>query len=165
MASSSPYLRDKRLNDIVAAIQMMAVNDRYRMSASDWARMIEGNPNREDYWCDVFVEHPEFFRTSEIHPGNYALILRRALPSRYHRKRGIVLTREEYDILTKEERDRYMSRAPLSQDQTKMLLDTAIALHKNAVEAQRDWRWWVPAGLGFVGSLAGAILGGLFHWK
>ena len=70
----------------------------------------------------------------------------------------------EVDLLTEEERRRYITRPPVTEGQIKTLLDTAINLHQHATEAQRDRRWWitpVTAIVSTIGSFAGAIMGAL----
>ena len=49
-------------------------------------------------------------------------------------------------------------RAAVSEAQIKILMDEAINLHSNELEASRDWRWWIAPALSFAGSFVGAIL-------
>jgi hypothetical protein len=158
--SNSPYLHPGRLPDLLAAIQSMALHERYRRSAADWADLRSGDKNKASHWKAVFEQHPEFFRPSINYPGDFALVWRRAGNNRYHRRLGRVLDREEYDALTEEDRKRFISRAPVPEGQIKTLLDTAIGLHKNAMEAHRDWRWWTTPASAIVSSFIGAIIGG-----
>jgi hypothetical protein len=74
----SPYLKGEGLGDVLAAIQAMALHERYRQSCADWAEWISGDKSRSDYWRQVFDDHPEFFRRSYA-DDDYSLILRRAL--------------------------------------------------------------------------------------
>jgi hypothetical protein len=154
----APYLKPNRLQDLLAAIQSMALNDQYRRHISDWAGLISGNAERAAHWKAIFDDHPEFFRRATATEDNYALIWRRALHRRYHRLLQKVLTEEEYQALTPSEKV-YMSRAPVPEGQIKTLMDTAISLHQRAVEANRDWRWWVPSALSLIGSFVGALIG------
>jgi hypothetical protein len=152
-----PYLKPNRLNDVVAALQMMGLNNRYRLAPEDWAERISGDRMKADYWSDVFADHPEFFRKATENLGHYALVVRRALPRRYDPKRARTLTYEEYSRLPQEGKDE-LSRPPVSEVQLKLLLDTAINLHKNAIDAERDWRWWVTPIVTFITSFGGALL-------
>jgi hypothetical protein len=161
-AAQEPYLKANRLPDLLAAIQTMALFERYRRPASKWADLISGDEDKAPYWKAIFDEHREFFRPSIAHPGEYALVWRRAGNSRYHRGIGRVLEQTEIDALSVEERSRYMSRPPVPESQIKTLLDTAINLHQKAIDAHRDRRWWITpltAILSTIGSFTGAIIG------
>jgi hypothetical protein len=117
----------------MAAIQMMAIHERYRQSSADWAKLISGDSAKSSYWESIFADHPEFFRQSAAHQDNYALVWRRAGNSRYHRGIGRILQSSEVDNLSQEERSRYLSRPPVPEGQIKTLLDTAINLHQKAL--------------------------------
>ena len=56
-----PYLKPNRLNDVVAALQMMGLNNRYRLAPEDWAERISGDRMKADYWSGIFADHPESF--------------------------------------------------------------------------------------------------------
>jgi hypothetical protein len=158
----SSYLKPGRLADLLAAIQAMAIYDRYRRSSEDWAVLISGDKDKGAHWKTVFDEHPEFFRPSTAHPGHYALVWRRAGDDRYHRGSGRILERAEISQLAAEDRRRYMSRPPVPEGQVKTLLDTAINLHQRAVDEHRDRRWWVTpltAIVSAIGSFIGAVIG------
>jgi hypothetical protein len=155
--NATPYLKPNRLNDVVAALQMMGLNNRYRLPPEEWAERISGDRLKADYWSGIFGDHPEFFRKATENPGHYALVVRRALPRRYDPKQARTLTYQEFSELPQPQKDT-LSRPPVSEVQLKLLLDTAINLHKNAIDAERDWRWWVTPVLAFVASFGGALL-------
>ena len=142
MTTDSPYLNPGRLADVLAAIQAMATNPDYRQSVQEWAYFLSGS-RAEDHverWQKVFDEHSEFFRPSVIAPGHYGLLLRRSMP--------------EVDSPGRVE-----VRPPIETADLKVLLDVALNLHRQAVEAQADKRWWLPIVVPFTGSLMGAIIG------
>ena len=157
----SQYLKPNRLADVLAAIQTMALHERYRRSAEDWADLISGNKEVAKHWEEVFDDHPEFFRKSHTFQGHYALVWRRATPGRYLRREQRPVSPQEYDAMTEEERSRRLNRAPVPEGQIKTLLDTAVNLHQREVDAARDWRWWVAPMIAAASSFIGAILGGL----
>jgi hypothetical protein len=68
----SPYLKPGRLGDVLAAIQTMAIYDKYRQSSSYWSVLISGDQSNESHRKTIFDEHPELFRPSSAHPGQYA---------------------------------------------------------------------------------------------
>jgi hypothetical protein len=159
--SKSPYLKPDRLPDLLAAIQAMAISPRYRLGPIDWADLISGDSAKGSYWRTVLDEHPEFFRASSKHPGQYALIWRRAGGSRYHRREGRILEYAEIADLAEEDR-KFLSRPPVPEAQIKTLFDTAISLHKNAVDEYRDRRWLIMLLASLASPLAsalGAVLG------
>jgi hypothetical protein len=102
--SQSSYLKPGRLPDLLAAIQAMAISPRYRQLPEGWADLISGDETKASHWQSVFDEHPEFFRASSKHPGQYALIWRTAGGSRYHRREGRILEYSEIIELSEEER-------------------------------------------------------------
>lgn len=53
--ASSPYLKPHRLNDVLAAIQTMALNERYRNSVQGWANLISGKPEDSKYWAQLMA--------------------------------------------------------------------------------------------------------------
>jgi hypothetical protein len=66
---NDPYLMPGRLPEVLAAMQTMAILDRYRLPPDKWADLISGDASKGSYWEGVFNDHPEFFRVSSIHPG------------------------------------------------------------------------------------------------
>jgi hypothetical protein len=43
-------------------------------------------------------------------------------------------------------------------------MDIAIEMHARAVAAKRDWRWWVPYVMTFVGGLVTALAALRHEW-
>jgi hypothetical protein len=156
--SNAFYLRPNRLADVVAAIQFMAVNGRSSLSCKQWAQNISGDDSKESHWRTIFQEHAEFFRPSPDDVDHYALIWRRALPRRFFRHEGRMLTQAEFQALTPDEK-KWVSRPPVPETQIKTLIDIAVTLHARQEEQRRDWRWWVPLVMSFIGSIAGAVIG------
>lgn len=151
----SPYLKANQLSDVLAAVQTMALLQYYRHSTEDWAFFISGDKKKEGHWRDVFDDHPEFFRKAT--GGKYSLILRRASPRRFHTKEGRAITSEEFEALS-EERKADVSRSPVSDSQLRLLMDLAINLHQNAIEAKRDKRWWFAPALSFIASFGATFI-------
>jgi len=134
----NPYLRDNRMQDVIAAIQFLGHYEDYDLTDDDFRRRIAFDPKSADSWSGVFEQHPEFFRKSE-HADDYSLILRRAKKK----------TAEGH-------------RPQLSEAEVAMLVDAAIHLQKHALEMQRERRAWVPllmTGIGILATLAGTVLG------
>jgi hypothetical protein len=145
----SAYLKPTRYADLVAAIQMMAEYRLYRLPPIEWARRISGRPDLENHWKGVFDDHPEFFRLSENHRGEYGLVYRRA--------------KAEINIVG----DIPGNRPVLKEDETKMLLHIALELHTKALAMRQDRRLGFQTILGLANIALGVALIGvrLFAFK
>lgn len=158
---ASPYLdQDGRLADVIAAIQAMGTYKFYKLSFDGWADRISGDRSRGVHWRKVFKEHPEFFRL-DGRRERASLVWRRQYPKRYNVDSGRQITNEEYEQLTERQKKR-VSRNPLTADDIRALVSTAINLHSRALEHQREGRWWVPLVTGLasaIGGFVGAMLG------
>ena len=131
------YLKTNRLQDIIAALQIMGSCDNYKMSIEKWNDIIDNKPLSDQSWEAVFKEHPEFFR--ENGKGLYSLMWRKGMPYK----------------------DKGDSREPLVAAQITALMETALQFHAKALEERRDRRWWVPifaAITAFIGAVLGAYL-------
>jgi hypothetical protein len=133
---NSPYLKPHRLQDVICALQIMGSYSKYKMSLDEWNGIIENRPLSAPSWYDVFTEHPEFFRKNQYE--QFCLIWRRGMPHEAE------------------------SRAPLTAEQTRALLETALQFHAKAFEERREKRWWIPilaAVFGAIMAFAGAVVG------
>ena len=178
----SSYLKPNRLNDLIAAIPVLAINDSYKRTAKGWTKIITGIEDNNEYWKSVFEDHSEFFRKTHADKGEetqgdtgeereeaqndkgepeYSLVMRRGVSSRYHKLWKKVVTSEEYLALPKEEKNK-LTRSPLSDSQMNMLIGLAVTLHNQVVAAKQDRRWWVAPFLSVLGSFGGALVGILF---
>ncbi len=144
-SAASPYLNDQqRLADVIAAIQVMAVYKFYKLDFTKWAERISGDSSQASHWQKVFEEHPEFFRL-DSEKARASLVWRRQYPRWYHVDLGRELSKEELDRLPKDVKDSRISRSPLTSDDIKALITTAIDLHSRALEEQKEKRWWYNA--------------------
>ena len=109
-----PYLQDNRLQDVLAAIQLLANFPDYDLVESDFREKIAGNPRSADAWHKVLLDHPEFFRQSE-HEKDFSLVLRRAKPKN---ENGL--------------------RPALTSDELNLLVSTAVNFQKQALEIQKE---------------------------
>jgi hypothetical protein len=154
----SPYLNDpQRLADVIAAVQAMGTYKFYKMTFDGWADRITADESKADYWKKIFEEHPEFFRL-DTERKRASLVWRRQYPKRFHVDQERRLSIQEYESLSDEEKRR-VSRDPLTPQDIKALVDTAINLHSRAIELQHERRWWIPLISSATGGLVGATLG------
>jgi hypothetical protein len=134
----SPYLKEHRLQDVLAALQFFANYHDYDLTLAEFRKVIATDPKSATAWSEVFADHPEFFRQSEG-GADYSLVLRRARPKAEDRL-----------------------RPPLSSPELSMLIDTAIHLQKHALEIRRERRAWLPillTAVGIIAAFAGTLLG------
>jgi hypothetical protein len=155
--SKYPYLIPSRLADVIAAIQAMANSERSSLPCAIWAENISGTPDRADHWRNVFDAHTELFRKSPNDHDHYALIWRRSMPRRFYRPTRTLLSEPEFAALTPDQQA-LASRPPIPDGQVKTLVDIAITLHARQTDQRRDWRWWIPIGTGFLGSVVGGVI-------
>ena len=129
---ANAYLKPSRLQDVVAALQLLGSYKKYKLSPKDWEPVLENRPSSAESWKTIFDEHPEFFRTND--KALVSLMWRRAMP-------------HDQD-----------SREPLNQEQLSTLITAALEFHAKALEQKRDRRWWIPL-LAALTAFAGALLG------
>jgi hypothetical protein len=133
-----------RLQDVVAALQFLSAYEDYDLDEAKLCEKLAMDPRSARDWATVLHEHPEFFRRSE-YESDFCLVLRRAKPKGANNK-----------------------RPPLTSDELSLLIETAIDLHKHALELKRERRAWLPlllSGVGIVAALAGTILGAVLKSK
>ena len=162
--TSSPYLlNEKRLADVIAAIQASGSYKYYKLDFAGWADRITGDATTAAYWRKVFEEHPEFFRLDSKRE-KASLVLRRQQPRLYNVDTGAVISKAEYDVLPEAQLSRF-SRRPLEPDQIEALINIAINLHSRAAERARDRRWWFPLVFAFLGALVGGVIPKLLEYR
>lgn len=151
----SPYLEnEKRLADVIAAIQTLATYKFYKLPFSGWADRITGDAKQEYHWKYVFEQHPEFFRLDSKRE-RASLVWRRQHRKLFHVDLGKEITRQEFLALSDQEKDR-VSRTPLDSGEITALIDTAIKLYGQALESRKDQRWLITALLTLLGVVLGA---------
>jgi hypothetical protein len=162
MTTKSPYLNDPgRLADVIAAIQAMGTYKFYKLDFEGWADRITANKKQAFYWKNIFEQHPEFFRLDGDRE-RASLVWRRQYPKRFHVDIEKRLSVEEFKALADDQKHR-VSRDPLTPEDIKALIDTAISLHSRALESEHERKWWIPLVSSAIGGLVGAILGAFLH--
>ncbi len=162
MKNETPYIANKnRLENVIAAIQVLGSYRVYKLKYEEWAMRISGDKSHHENWKKIFKEHPEFFRYNK-ESGEVSLIWRRSKPRRYHIDRHIELTKEKIDKLPEEEQKKKISRSPLDKSEMQTLINTAMNLYGQAFENKKDSRWWIiplaSSISGFIGILIGALI-------
>lgn len=154
----SPYLKEQRLGDVIAAITVLGTYKFYKLNVGRWSDRISGTALNEQHWQTVFDEHPEFFRFASDRQ-KVSLVWRRQFPRNFNvDEEPEEFPDHEIDGLTESR----TSRRPLTPIEVTELIGVAIRLHDRALEQQKAGTWWIPlaaAGLSFLGALIGAYVG------
>lgn len=129
-----PYTQRGRLADVLALIQLLAVDPHTHRSESAVIETELGLPSSGRGWIALAKEHPEFFRVSDDAKRPLSLVARHVQPPIPN--------------------DPDKRRPPLSIDFIQTLLQTAITLHDRQVAAAEWWKTWIP----LASALAAAII-------
>ena len=116
-----PYAKKGRLADVMALIQVLALDKHAHRSEEGLNRELQGAPKSSDSWLTIAEQHPEFFRANECGSHRISLISRYVQP-----------------------RDDNGERGPLSSDFVGKLLQTAIELHDREMERKNHWKAYIP---------------------
>lgn len=130
LKSTSSYLDPARLADILALIQVLALDAHAHRSDTGLADELQGKPKSADSWRALAIAHPEFFRVADGSDHGVSLVARHVLP----REGG--------------------QRKPLSPEYTSELLRLAVELHDREVRRSQAWHAWLP----LLGVVLGALL-------
>lgn len=114
------YTKPGRLSDVLALIQVLALDEDTHRSESGISRELQGAPSSSNSWIAVAQDHPEFFRVAT--QGEHAL----SLVARH--------------VVAKDERGVHV----LPSDFTYRLLQTAIDLHDREVSRAERWKAFMP---------------------
>ena len=118
----SSYLAGGRLADVLALIQVLALDAKTHRSEDGLASELQGPPRSATNWPSLAEQHPEFFRVRPEGEHRVSLIARH------------VGERDGQRI------------PPLPPDYTSKLLQLAMELHDREVKRSQGWHVWVPIG-------------------
>jgi|SRR5579863_83969 len=127
--NKGPYTKAGRLQDVLALIQVLSLDDDAHRSESGLFRELQANPSSSTSWTTLASEHTEFFRIAGEERNSVSLVARHVVP------------RDEHGI------------RKLPSDFVHLLLQTAIELHDRQVSASENWKYLVPLGAALIGSL------------
>ena len=132
------YTKDGRLADVMALIQVLALDGNTHRSEDGLRSELQGDPKSGVTWKEIAGEHPEFFRTSDSGSYKVSLVCRHVLP-----------------------RNESGHKENPSSDFIVKLLETAINLHDRDVSRQRYWHAYIPIIVSVI-TVLGAFLSGWF---
>lgn len=132
-SSDAPYTKPGRLADVLALIQVLALDPHTRRRETGVAKELPDGPSSADTWFALAREHREFFRVDNEVAYGLSLIARYVLPP-----------------------DETERRPPLSPDFVSVLLKTAIDLHDRQTESKQWWKTWIPLASAILAAAIGA---------
>lgn len=119
MAEKSEYLLPGRIGDVLALLQVLAMDEHAHRSENGLASELQGPPRSAKSWPEIAKRHPEFFRVKPDGEHRVSLIARHVTP------------RDE------------SGRRPLPADYTSKLLQLAVELHDRELRRSQRWHVWV----------------------
>jgi len=133
--TKGPYTKAGRLADVLALIQVLALDPDTKRSEEGMTKELQGPPVSASLWFAVAKEHREFFRVNpDLHTG-LSLVSRYVLPK-------------------SEEGDK---RPPLSPEFAAALLQTAITIHDRQISAAERWKSFLPLWAALIGGIFGTL--------
>lgn len=137
----SKYLKNGRLSDVLALIQVLALDSSTYRSDSGIIEgtnkglegELQGKPVSADKWSVVAIEHPEFFRVNQNKKNAVSLVARHVTPKNDN---GVRVLPNEF---------------------IGKLLELAVHLHDRQIKLAERWTYLVPIWVSLISAL-GAIL-------
>lgn len=130
------YSAPGRLADVLALIQVLALDPHAHRSSKGLEQELQGPPRSAQTWEAIANEHPEFFRVALSGEHIVSLVARH------------VADRDDKGV-----------RGPLNADYAAGLLKLAVELHDREVQRRQQWHIWIPLGTALISSFLGAVLG------
>jgi len=135
MMNKRPYTKAGRLSDVLALIQVLALDEQTHRSEDGLQREFQRLPISSETWVGVAQEHPEFFRVAKDKRTPVSLVARHVTPE-----------------------DEVQEQRILPSDFLYRLLQTAIDLRDREVRAAERWKYLIP----LAASIVGGIITGVF---
>lgn len=121
------YLKEGRLEDVLALIQVLALDKDSHRSEEGLKSELSAMPSSSESWLQLAKEHQEFFRV--IEGKKYPISL---------------VTRHVSDEAGEK-------RPPLSPEHTQALLNSAIELHDRQIRRSQRWTVLIPIWVAVIG--------------
>jgi hypothetical protein len=130
------YLIGGRLADVMALIQVLALDPHTHRSEDGLISDLQGSPRSADSWTHVAEMHPEFFRVKkEKSLSPVSLVSRHVLPKD---DKGI---------------------RQLTPEFVGQLIDAAVNLHDRQVKRSERWVYLVPIWVALIAAIGGIVAG------
>lgn len=131
-----PYTKPGRLVDVLALIQVLALDEHRHRSRDGVLKELQEPPSSSESWVNLAAEHPEFFRVAKTGDHPLSLVARHVWP---------------------EERE-------FPSEFTYRLLQTAIDLHDRQVRAAERWTYLIPLWAPMIGGIVAGVFALVAVW-
>ncbi len=121
------YLKDGRLEDVLALIQVLALDKDSHRSEGGLRSELPARPNSAESWLQLAGEHQEFFRVVEGKQYPISLVTRHV------------------------SEEAGQKRPPLSPEHTQALLNAAVELHDRQIRRSQRWTVLIPIWVAVIG--------------
>jgi hypothetical protein len=146
----NPYLKERRLDDVIRAIIVMGYSPYSGQSLEAWGKHMGGPPTSCSKWEDVFKDHPELFGHGYGINASQKQEYWYYLHSRWARASGPM-----------KDRDGHHTSGSLEPSEIYHLEQTARDLHTKALGKRAEKRSWIPSTVNALTVIAAAIAGGV----
>ena len=134
---NSKYLKPGRLSDVLALIQVLALDpSTYRSETGKNEGKIQGlqgelqgTPASENTWTKIAKEHPEFFRVNDLKGNAISLVARHVIP------------KNEKNI------------RELPNEFVGKLLELAVDLYDRQIKLAERWTYLIPIWVSLIGAI------------
>ena len=127
------YLKEGRLEDVLALIQVLALDKDSHRSEEGLKSELPARPSSSESWLQLAREHQEFFRVVEGKKHPISLVIRHVS--------------EEVGE----------KRPPLSPEHAQTLLNAAIELHDRQIRRSQRWTVLIPIWVAVVGGIVAVV--------
>lgn len=134
------YLEVGRLGDVLALIQVLALDPHAHRSESGLQEELQGKPRSAESWEKLAAMHPEFFRVRKDGEHRVSLIARHVLPKT---EQG---TRE------------------LPSEFSGQLLTAAVDLHDRQLRRSERWTYLIPIWVALIAGIFAVLVALLKIW-
>ena len=133
--SEREYATPERLSDVMALIQVLALDKYAHRSESGLQQELQIRPRSAKKWTEVAQGHPEFFRVQTDRDHPISLVARHVLP-----------------------REPAGGAAHISAEFVAGLLKAAIDIHDRQVRRCERWTYLVPIWVALIGGAVAVIV-------
>lgn len=127
------YLKDGRLEDVLALLQVLALDEDSHRSEAGLASELGDSPDSADTWSEIAKEHREFFRVVESKQFPVSLVARHV------------------------SEESGQKRPALSAENTQALLNSAVEIHDRQIRRSQRWTVLIPVWVAVIGAVVTMI--------
>lgn len=139
--SAGPYTKRGRLADVLALIQVLALDFYPKRTEEGMQESLQGPPTSASSWFALAGEHREIFRVDPKSDAGLSLVARFVMP-----------------------REQNQHRPKLEPEFVSALLQTAITIHDRQVQEKEWWKSLIPLWSALVGAIVASATTLLTLW-